>query len=153
MNLSKTAVLATALVSNSAIGSWAPIPDKDLYCGAEIIIAGTLGDVKERFMSVTAGYGKDSLQWYIDLGHIKDARLIKGDELHEKDVAVLFDSKGQEGPFSHMKVTHSAGESGIWIISERDYYTGHYRLHKPINPLPLSEEGKIRSTLSKHKCG
>lgn len=152
MDLFKAIVLAAALTSNCAHSSWAAIPDKELYCGAELIVAGTLSNVQERFMSVSADYGKDSLQWYIDLGQIKDAKLIKGDELHEKDVAVLFDSKGQEGPFSHMKVTHSAGESGIWIISKRDYYTGHYRLHKPTNPLPLSEEGKIRSTLKKHTC-
>lgn len=151
MNLFKAVVLATAMMSNSANSSWARIPDRELYCGAELIVAGTLNDVKERFISVTADYDKDSLQWYIDLGYIKDARLIKGDELHKKDVAVLFDSKGQAGPFSHMKVTHSAGESGIWIISKRDHYTGHYHLHNT-NPLPLSEEGNIRSTLKKHQC-
>lgn len=153
MKLTKTAVMAIALATNSASGSWAPISDKERYCGAELIVAGTLGDVQERYMSVTAGHGKDALQWYLDLGQIKDAKLIKGDDLNGKDVAVLFDSKAQQGPFSHLDVTHSAGEGGIWIISERDYYTGHYRLHKPTNPLPLTEEQSIRSTLKKYKCG
>lgn len=152
MSLLRAVLLVTIAMSNSAFASWAQISDKDLFCGAELIVAGTLDDIQERFMSVTAKYGDDPSEWYIDLGLIKDARLIKGDELHEKDLRVLFDSKGQTGPFAHMKVTHSKGESGIWLISERDCYTGEYRLYKPTNPLPLSDEARILATLKKHKC-
>lgn len=152
MNTFKIFVCATALISSPADSSWEAISDKELYCDAQLIVTGTLSDVKERYMYVKTVYGKDILEWHIDLGQIKDAKRIKGDKLHKKDVAVLFDSKGQDGPFAHTKVTHSAGENGIWIISERDYYAGHYRLHKPSNPLPLTEKGKIRAILKKHKC-
>ena len=122
-------------------------------CGAEVIVVGQLSDIKKNYMTVTYNHdnGK-SWSMNMDLGHIRGARILKSDGEVNGNVSVIFDSKDQSrNPFSHMTITHVAGESGIWLLW-RDRFSGSYIIQTPYSPLPASQEKDFLRVIKEHKC-
>jgi len=135
------------------VASWLAVPLADRLELEDLVVLGTLHDVKPNYYKITwfpgkpkpSGQGLGEYTDVYDEGKIEIERLLRG-TWHEGSISLAFDQPNQLGnPFRHMHRSFSEGQRGIWILHRG--VSGSFGVGRPDNFLSADSLSKVEAAL------
>ena len=123
------ACLLWTICSVPSYGSYGVLPLEKWVTNSEIIVVGKISRVEARHFSLTyfksgsKGREKNFVTYY-DVGTIVNPTVLRGSPALAH-IQIAFTAPNQKGPFSHMHLSYTKGQHGIWFL-KRDSLTGLY---------------------------
>jgi hypothetical protein len=150
-------LLILASMHSSAMSVY-KITLEDSVCNADlIVVAGSLLNVKEQYMSVRLKRAGAAYSTHLDKGYLDPVRVLKGPS-GVTAVGVLFPSKGQDDAFRkildpHIGIRlHFAGTGEVIWFLHREILDGDYIVRREFPPLPLSDVEATTKLIGAGKC-
>ena len=158
------------LFFSEAYGIWIYVPTKDRVCKADLIVIGSLQDVKDKafsysyFLPLHASARKDTTRRREDINYYNSGRInvrvvLKG-EWNKKYVPFIFNRlKGiEKEPDGTVLITintiyqnmqYGEGDSGIWILKRTNRFGGNFFIvDYPANFMPMDSLSTVQNLIS-----